>query len=110
VRADPGFEAAHDAFQVSSGATVVQDASAGGAAVLAGTTVGNPATTSPVESVGSALASGVLDVAPTLGEALGAGAGVPQASVTSTASTPPSIIGTLAQTILFDFRLILRLP
>jgi tetratricopeptide (TPR) repeat protein len=111
VRADPGFQAASDAFQVSSGAAAVQEAGPGAIGTLASTAPSSPTAPPAGQSLGSALAGGVMDVAPTLGEALGTGTGgVAQAAVTSTAATQTPIIGSLEQAILFNFRVILRLP
>jgi tetratricopeptide (TPR) repeat protein len=112
VREDPGFQAARDGFQVSSGAAAVQDAGPGAVATLSSTPASNPLTPPAGVSLGAALAGGVMDVSPTLGEALGTGTGgVAQAAVTTTSATPPSVVaGGLEQTVLFNFRVILRLP
>ena len=63
-----------------------------------------------LDVIGSALATGVLDVSPTLSETLGE-AGVARASATAIASAPPSTTGSLPSTVvIFNFRVVLRLP
>ena len=111
VREDPGFQLARSAYDASAAATAVQEAGPGGAGALATATVASPAGPTGVDAAGSALATGVLDVSPTLAEALGAGGGSAQASVTTTATPPPSTTSALTDVIaLFNFRVILRLP
>lgn len=72
VQADPGFQAAHDQQQAAAAAPLVQAGGAGSATDLVTVVEAVNVVTSPAEPVSTgALAATTLDVAPSIGDAVG---------------------------------------
>jgi tetratricopeptide (TPR) repeat protein len=110
VRADPSFQQAREAHRATVAAPAVQQGGAQAAPALAGTTVGDPAQPTGAESAAGTASNGLVEVAPTQAERLGGGTAGQQATSTATSTPPPSTTGVVAQTVIFGFRFVLRVP
>jgi tetratricopeptide (TPR) repeat protein len=110
VRNDPGFAQARESHRVNSAAATVQEAGPGAATRLSTARDVNAATVTTTAPTGGAVASGVQDVAPTLGEAIGGGTTGQQAGETSTAAAPAATSGILTRVFDFGIRFVFRFP
>ena len=113
IQADPGFQQAQDQYQATTAAPGAQGADPGQVTSVASQTVGAPVSAA-VDVVTNAVASAVVEVAPTQSESNAAGATeqtTQQAGTTPTADPPPTVVnqGT-QQTVTGTIKILFRLP